>query len=169
MRAWGPQDGAKGQTDGWDYLRVVDVQIDREKQRRYDLAYLRMARQWAKLSHCERKQVGALIVRDGMIVSDGYNGTPSGFPNACENAEGETHWYVLHAEANAITKLARSTHTAKDATLYITLSPCRDCAKLIHQAGIRRVVYLDAYKDDSGLGFLNQAGVEIVRYSQDVD
>ena len=118
-----------------------------DKQRRYDLAYLRMAREWAQLSHCTRKQVGALIVRDGMIVSDGYNGTPSGFPNACENADGDTHWYVLHAEANAITKLARSTHTAQGATLYITLSPCRDCAKLIHQVGIRRVVFIDAYKE----------------------
>ena len=115
-----------------------------------------------------RKQVGALIVRNGMIVSDGYNGTPSGFPNACENDAGETHWYVLHAEANAITKLARSSHTADGATLYITMSPCRECAKLIHQVGIRRLVYIDAYKDDSGLQFLNQAGVEIVRYS-DVD
>ncbi len=150
------------------YLRAVERTAHMDKQERYDRAYLRMARQWAQLSHCTRKQVGALIVRDGMIVSDGYNGTPSGFPNACENAEGETHWYVLHAEANAITKLARSTHTAQGATLYITLSPCRDCAKLIHQVGIRRVVYVDAYKDDSGLNFLNQAGVEIVRYP-DVD
>jgi len=143
------------------YLRWVDV----EKQSRYDRAYLRMAREWAALSHCQRKQVGALIVREGMIVSDGYNGTPSGMPNACENAEGETHWYVLHAEGNAITKLARSSHTAKGATLYITLSPCRECAKLIHQVGIRRLVYIDAYKDDSGLKFLNQAGVQTVRYT----
>jgi len=150
-----------------NYLRDVEAQEKTDKQRRYDLAYLRMAKEWAQLSHCERKQVGALIVRDGMIVSDGYNGTPSGFPNACETAEGETHWYVLHAEANAITKLARSSHTAQGATLYITLSPCRDCAKLIHQVGIRRVVYIHAYKDDSGLGFLNQAGVEIVRYPED--
>lgn len=123
-----------------------------------------MAREWATLSHCQRKQVGALIVRDGMIVSDGYNGTPSGFPNACEDEEGATHWYVLHAEANAITKLARSSHTAAGATLYITMSPCRECAKLIHQVGIRRLVFIDAYKDDSGLQFLSEAGVEIVRY-----
>ena len=143
--------------------------MSEEKQRRYDLAYLRMAREWAQLSHCTRKQVGALIVRDGMIVSDGYNGTPSGFPNACENEAGETHWYVLHAEANAITKLASSTHTAQGATLYITLSPCRDCAKLIHQVGIRRVVYTYPYKDDSGIDFLNQAGVEIVRDPEDAD
>ena len=131
------------------------------KQRRYDLAYLRMADEWAKLSHCNRKQVGALIVRDGMIVADGYNGTPSGFPNACENDGGETHWYVLHAEANAITKLARSTHGAHGATLYITLSPCRDCAKLILQSGIVRVVYADAYKDRDGLDFLKKAGVTL--------
>jgi dCMP deaminase len=151
-----------------DYLRTVNAKQDNDKQRRYDLAYLRMAKEWAQLSHCLRKQVGALIVRDGMIVSDGYNGTPSGFPNACETADGDTHWHVLHAEANAITKLARSSHTAQGATLYITLSPCRDCAKLIHQVGIRRVVYMDAYKDDSGLMFLNQAGVEIVRYPEHV-
>ena len=143
------------------YIRVVDT-AEIQKQQRYDRAYLRMAREWAQLSHCARKQVGALIVRDGMIVSDGYNGTPSGFPNACENADGETHWYVLHAEANAITKLARSSHTALGATLYITLSPCRECSKLIHQSGIKRVVYQSAYKDDSGIKFLERAGVEIV-------
>lgn len=133
-----------------------------EKQLRYDRAYMRMAHEWAKLSHCERKQVGALIVKDKMIIADGYNGTPSGFPNVCENDEGETHWYVLHAEANAITKLAKSSNSAQGATLYITLSPCRECAKLIHQAGIVRVVYSSAYKDPSGLEFLNQAGVQIV-------
>lgn len=131
------------------------------KQKRYDDAYMRMAHEWAQLSHCQRKQVGALIVKDQMIIADGYNGAPSGFPNACENEEGETHWYVLHAEANAITKLAKSNNSAQGATLYITLSPCRECAKLIHQAGIVRVVYRDAYKDDSGLDFLKQAGVEI--------
>lgn len=151
--------GAQGK-EGGKYLRAVHE----AKQRRYDLAYLKMAREWAALSHCQRKQVGALIVRDGMIVSDGYNGTPSGFPNACENEEGATHWYVLHAEANAITKLARSSHTAAGATLYITMSPCRECAKLIHQVGIRRLVFIDAYKDDSGLQFLREAGVETVRY-----
>jgi dCMP deaminase len=131
------------------------------KQRRYDLAYLRMAREWAKLSHCVRKQVGALIVRDNMIVADGYNGTPSGFSNACENDGGETHWYVLHAEANAITKLARSTHGAAGATLYITMSPCRECAKLILQSGIVRVVYESAYKDVEGLDFLEKSGVAL--------
>jgi dCMP deaminase len=120
-----------------------------------------MAREWAKLSHCVRKQVGALIVRDNMIVADGYNGTPSGFSNACENDGGETHWYVLHAEANAITKLARSTHGAAGATLYITMSPCRECAKLILQSGIVRVVYESAYKDVEGLDFLEKAGVAL--------
>ena len=129
----------------------------KKKQRRYDNAYMRMADEWAKLSHCTRKNVGALIVKDRMIISDGYNGTPSGFPNVCENSEGDTHWYVLHAEANAITKLARSLNSAQGATLYITLSPCRDCAKLILQSGISRVVYKHEYKDTSGIDFLDKA------------
>lgn len=122
---------------------------------------MRMAAEWAKLSHCTRKQVGALIVKDRMIIADGFNGSPSGFPNPCEDAQGNTHWYVLHAEANAITKLARSNNASVGATLYITLSPCRECAKLIHQAGITRVVYRDAYKDMSGLEFLTAAGVDV--------
>ena len=122
---------------------------------------MRMAREWAKLSHCQRKQVGALIVKDRMIIADGFNGSPTGFPNPCEDPSGTTYWYVLHAEANAITKLARSNNSAEGATLYITLSPCRECAKLIHQAGITRVVYLDAYKDTSGLEFLQAAGVRV--------
>lgn len=136
------------------------------KQLRYDEAYMRMAAEWAKLSHCIRKQVGALIVKDRMIIADGFNGTPTGFPNACENEEGETNWYVLHAEANAITKLARSNNSAVGATLYITMSPCRECSKLIHQAGISRVVYRDEYKDPQGLEFLKQAGVELVHLEQ---
>ena len=119
-----------------------------------------MAEEWAKLSHCTRKNVGALIVKDRMIIADGYNGSPSGFPNACENAEGITHWYVLHAEANAITKLARSNNSAEGATLYITLSPCRDCAKLILQSGISRVVYKAAYKDTSGVDFLKKSSIK---------
>jgi dCMP deaminase len=131
-----------------------------KKQRRYDNAYMRMAEEWAKLSHCTRKNVGALIVKDRMIISDGYNGSPSGFPNECENAEGDTHWYVLHAEANAITKLARSINSAEGSTLYITLSPCRDCAKLILQSGISRVVYKKAYKDTSGLDFLDKSFIK---------
>ena len=130
-----------------------------DKQKRYDLAYLKMARTWGELSHCHRKKVGALIVKDRMIISDGYNGTPSGFENPCEDEENYTKWYVLHAEANAILKVAASTRSCVGATLYQTLSPCRECSKLIHQAGIKRVVYSKKYKDDSGLIFLKKAGV----------
>jgi dCMP deaminase len=122
--------------------------------------------EWAKLSHCTHKKVGALLVKDGMIISDGYNGTPSGFANDCEDHEGNTHWYVLHAEANAIMKVARSTNNAKDSTLYITLSPCKDCCKLILQAGIKRVVYIHEYKDTTGLEFLKKAGCEIERMEE---
>ncbi len=131
------------------------------KQRKYDIAYLKMAQEWAKLSHCERKQVGALIVKGRMIISDGFNGTPSGFENCCEDEEGLTKWEVLHAEANAILKVAASTQSSEGATLYITLSPCKDCSKLIFQAGIKRVVYSRAYRDSSGLDFLEKAGVEL--------
>ena len=137
--------------------------VSEEKQLRYDLAYMLMATEWAKLSHCSRKQVGALLVKDGVIISDGYNGTPSGFPNCCENEQGETHWYVLHAEANAILKVAKSTNNALGSTLYITLSPCKDCCKLILQAGIKRMVYVDAYKDRTAIDFLQNAGVEVVQ------
>jgi dCMP deaminase len=137
--------------------------MEADKQLRYDKAYLKMAKEWAKLSHCQRKQVGAILVRDGMIISDGYNGTPSGFPNMCENDEGETHWYVLHAEANAILKVARSTNNAAGSTLYITLSPCKECCKLILQSGIRRMVYIDEYKDRTGIDFLKTAGLEVVQ------
>jgi len=132
-----------------------------EKQLKYDIAYLKMAQEWGKLSHCKRKQVGALIVKDRMIISDGFNGTPTGFDNCCEDEHGATKWEVLHAEANAILKVAASTQSCKNATLYITMSPCTDCSKLIHQAGIKRVVYANAYKDPSGLDFLEKAGVEI--------
>lgn len=132
-----------------------------KKQLKFDKAYLRIAREWGKLSHCKRKQVGAIIVKDRMIISDGFNGTPSGFDNACEDDEDITKWYVLHAEANAILKVAASTQSSKNATLYITLSPCKECSKLIHQAGIIRVVYQTAYKDNSGLEFLNKAGVKL--------
>lgn len=121
-----------------------------------------MAQEWAKLSHCTRKKVGALIVKDRMIISDGYNGTPTGFENTCEDEDGNTKWYVLHAEANAILKVAGSTHSCTGATLYLTLSPCKDCAKLVHQAGIKRLVYMKQYKDDAGLEFLKKAGVELV-------
>ena len=131
------------------------------KQNKYDKAYLRIAAEWSRLSYCQRKKVGAIIVKDRMIISDGYNGTPSGFENCCEDAEGLTKWYVLHAEANAVLKVARSTQSCEGATLYITMSPCKDCSKLIHQSGIKRVVYQTGYKDESGLEFLVKAGVEV--------
>src|SRR5699024_4604905 len=130
---------------------------------KFDKAYLRMAREWGKLSYCKRKRVGAIIVKDRMIISDGYNGTPTGFENICEDDEGLTKWYVLHAEANAILKVAGSTQSCKGATLYITHSPFRECSKLIHQSGIKRLVYQTAYKDPSGLEFLKRAGVEILQ------
>ena len=133
-----------------------------KKQLKYDRAYLKMAFEWGKLSHCKRKQVGALIVKDRMIISDGFNGTPSGFDNCCEDDSGATKWEVLHAEANAILKVASSTQSGNGATLYITLSPCTQCSKLIHQAGIKRVVFANAYKDASGIDFLDKAGVEIM-------
>lgn len=130
---------------------------------KFDKAYLRMAMEWAKLSYCNRKKVGALIVKDRMIISDGYNGTPSGFENSCEDECGNTHWYVLHAEANAILKLAASTQSAKGATLYLTLSPCRECSKLVLQAGIERLVYIQEYSDTSGIAFLKERGIEVVK------
>lgn len=145
------------------------MEYNKEKQLRYDIAYLKMALEWAKLSHCERKQVGALIVKDRMIISDGYNGTPTGYDNCCEDDEGKTRWYVLHAEANALTKIAKSNHNASGATLYITLSPCKECSKLILQAGIKRVVYLNAYKDDSGLKFLEQSGISLTKIEMDLN
>ena len=134
-----------------------------EKQKRYDKAYMKMAQTWGELSHCKRKKVGALIVKDRMIISDGYNGTPSGFENECEDENYYTKWYVLHAEANAILKVAASAQSCEGATLYITLSPCRECSKLIHQAGIKRVVYSVEYKDRSGLDFLEKAGVVLTQ------
>ena len=134
---------------------------------KFDIAYLKMATEWAKLSYCKRKQVGALIVKDRMIISDGYNGTPSGFENRCEDDEGNTQWFVLHADANAILKLARSTQSAKDATLYLTLSPCKECSKLILQAGIKKLVYVDNYKDNDGIAFLRNHGIEILQVADD--
>ena len=131
------------------------------KQLRYYKAYLRLAASWALLSHCTRKQVGAIIVKDAIIISDGYNGTPAGFDNCCEDEYNQTHWYVLHAEANAILKVARSTNNCKDATLYLTHSPCKDCSKLVLQSGIKRLVYREAYKDMSGVEFLKSAGLDV--------
>ena len=138
------------------------------KQFKYDKAYLRLAESWAKLSHCKRKQVGAIIVKDEIIISDGFNGTPAGFDNCCEDENGLTHWYVLHAEANAILKVAKSTNNCKGATLYLTHSPCRDCSKLVLQSGIKRVVYKEAYKDPAGIDFLRNAGLEMVHIN-DID
>ena len=141
------------------------MKIDKIKQTKYDKAYLRMALEWAKLSYCKRKQVGAILVKNRMIISDGYNGTPSGFVNCCEDHEGNTEWYVLHAEANAILKCAASTQSTSGATLYITMSPCKDCSKLVLQSGIKRVVYIEKYKDNTGLDFLQKAGIEIEHIS----
>ncbi len=131
------------------------------KQKKYDLTYLKMAKVWGALSQCHRKKVGALIVKDGMIISDGFNGTPSGFDNSCEDEDGYTKWYVLHAEANAILKVAKSTNSCQGASLYLTLSPCKECARLIHQSGIKRVIYMNEYKDISGVKFLKKAGIEV--------
>ena len=134
---------------------------------KYDVAYLKMALEWAKLSYCKRKQVGALIVKDRTIISDGYNGTPSGFENCCEDENNQTKWYVLHAEANAILKISRSTQSCEGAILYLTLSPCKECSKLIFQSGIKRVVYIQDYSDNEGLAFLKDAGVEILKISKE--
>ena len=133
-----------------------------EKQRQLDYRYLKMARIWAENSYCVRRQVGALIVKDKMIISDGYNGTPSGFENICENDMGVTKPYVLHAEANAITKVAKSANNCDGATLYVTTSPCMECSKLIIQAGIKRVVFSEKYHNTEGLDILSKVGVELV-------
>ncbi|MCB2194223.1 MAG: dCMP deaminase family protein [Bacteroidetes bacterium] len=132
-----------------------------EKQEEYDKKYLEMAQIWAKNSYCIRRQVGALIVKDKMIISDGYNGTPSGFENVCEDEAGLTKPYVLHAEANAITKVAKSNNSSQDATLYVTTSPCMECSKLIIQAGIKRVVFSNKYRIEEGLRLLERANIEI--------
>ncbi|MBQ7572421.1 MAG: dCMP deaminase family protein [Bacteroidaceae bacterium] len=137
-----------------------------EKQRDLDLRYLRMAGIWAENSYCQRRQVGALIVKDKMIISDGYNGTPSGFENVCEDENGLTKPYVLHAEANAITKIARSGNNSDGATLYVTDSPCIECAKLIIQAGIRRVVYARQYRLTDGIDLLRRANIDVVHIGE---
>ena len=135
----------------------------RDKQELLDSRYLRMAGIWAENSYCVRRKVGALMVKDRTIISDGFNGTPAGFENVCEDELGVTKTYVLHAEANAITKVARSNNSSEGATLYITASPCLDCAKLIIQAGIRRVVYSDEYRSEEGLDLMRRVGIECVR------
>ena len=124
-----------------------------------------MAQVWAGLSKSKRKKVGALVVKNGTIISDGYNGTPTGFPNDCEDIDGNTHWYVLHAEANAILKTARSTQDISGSTLYLTLSPCKECSKLIIQSGIKRIVYLEDYRDQDGIKILKTSGIEIIKIS----
>jgi dCMP deaminase len=129
---------------------------------KFDHAYLEMAEVWSRNSYCKRRKVGALLVKDRTIISDGYNGTPSGFENICEDEDGVTKPYVLHAEANAITKLARSSNNSDGATIYITASPCIECAKLIIQAGIRRVVYGEQYRLTDGIDLLRRAGIEVV-------
>lgn len=137
------------------------------KPNKFDIAYLKMATEWAKLSYCKRKKVGTIIVKDRTIISDGYNGTPSGFDNCCEDENGDTHWYVLHAEANAILKLASSTQSAKGATLYITLSPCKECSKLIVQSGITKVYYINEYKDLEGVRLMKDNGIEVQRVTEE--
>ena len=133
---------------------------------KFDGKYLRMAKIWASNSYCKRRQVGALLVKDNMIISDGYNGTPSGFENVCEDENGVTKPYVLHAEANAITKVARSGNSAEGATLYVTASPCVECSKLIIQSGIKRVVYSEEYRLDDGVRLLKRAGVEVEKLEE---
>ena len=145
--------------------RQQDKPQDSEKQKRLDLRYLRMARIWAENSYCHRRQVGALVVKNKMIISDGYNGTPSGFENVCEDDNNVTKPYVLHAEANAITKLARSSNTSDGATLYVTDAPCIECSKLIIQAGIKRVVYARSYRLTDGIDLLADAKIEVVHIS----
>ena len=137
------------------------------KQRNLDLRYLRMARIWAENSYCKRRQVGALVVKDKMIISDGFNGTPSGFENECEDDTNITKPYVLHAEANAITKLARTSNNSDGSTLYVTAAPCIECSKLIIQAGIKRVVYAEKYRLEDGPDLLRRAGVEVIYLNPD--
>ncbi len=141
------------------YLKEME---SNDKQSKLDARYLRMARIWAENSYCQRRQVGALVVKDKMIISDGYNGTPSGFENVCEDDGNVTKPYVLHAEANAITKLARSNNNSEGSTIYITASPCIECAKLIIQAGIKRVVYGEKYRLTDGIELLERAGIEVI-------
>ena len=139
----------------------------KDKQEALDRRYIRMESIWAENSYCQRRQVGALIVKDKMIISDGYNGTPSGFENVCEDENNVTKPYVLHAEANAITKIARSNNSSNGATMYVTASPCIECSKLIIQAGIKRVVYSEKYRLEDGIELLKRAGIEVVFISMD--
>ncbi len=140
-----------------------------DKQKKLDERYIRMAEIWAENSYCKRRKVGALIVKNKMIISDGYNGTPSGFENICEDDNNTTKPYVLHAEANAITKVAKSSNNCENATLYVTTSPCMECSKLIIQAGIKRVVFKELYRITDGLELLNRAGVEVVHLNENIN
>ncbi len=143
--------------------------MNEAKQHQFDVRYMRMARVWAGNSYCRRRQVGALMVKNQMIISDGFNGTPSGFDNNCEDENNTSFPYVLHAEANAITKVARSNNSADGATLYVTSSPCMECSKLIIQSGIKRVVYGDAYRLQDGVELLRKAGIEVIQLKDDLD
>ena len=156
---WKSREIAENRNEQIDKLLNMD-----SKQLKYDQTYLRMAKNWAELSHCDRKKVGALIVKHGMIISDGYNGTPSGYDNCCENESNETHWYTIHAEANAILKCAKWGNSCNGATMYLTHSPCKECSKLILQSGISRVVYLEDYKDLEGVNFLRESKIDVVKF-----
>lgn len=149
------------------FYYLCPMGYNQNKQQQLDMRYMKMARIWAENSYCVRRRVGALIVKDKMIISDGYNGTPSGFENICEDDMGTTKPYVLHAEANAITKVAKSANSSQDATLYVTASPCIECAKLIIQAGIKRVVYCDSYHKRDGIDLLERANIEVTQVSDD--
>ena len=154
----------------WDNSETLDTSHNiihpDQKSAKRDLIYLQMAKTWSKNSHCKRMQVGSLMVKDKSIISDGYNGSPTGFPNICEDDDMTTLPYVLHAEANAITKLAKSTQSSDGSTIYITLSPCFECSKLIIQSGIKRVVFSEVYRKPDSLPFLIEAGIEVVRISK---
>ena len=160
---------APGTPSAWRvfYNIIVMNVISQEKQRQYDKHYLEMAVIWSKNSYCKRRMVGALLVKDKMIISDGFNGTPEGFENECEDENNVTKTYVLHAEANAITKVAKSSNNSLGATLYVTTSPCIECSKLIIQAGIKRVVYLYQYHNTEGLSLLKRANIEVIKFSAD--
>ena len=145
-----------------DMSTEKDKPMNPDKQKKIDYRYIRMARIWAENSYCKRRQVGALLVKDKTIISDGYNGTPSGFPNVCEDDNDTTFPYVLHAEANAIAKVAQSNNSSDGATMYVTASPCIECAKLIIQAGIKRVVYSEKYRLEDGLDLLKRANIEVI-------
>jgi dCMP deaminase len=139
------------------------------KKERYDKAYMRMALEWAKLSHCKRAKVGTLIVKDDMIISDGFNGSPTGFDNDCEDCNNETYWYVLHSEANAILKCAKNGSSCVGATVYLTHSPCKECAKMIYQSGIIRLVYNKNYRDNEGINFLKKSGLEVIYLNDNLE